>query len=54
MNVCRVAVMDFLNNDAILISLTSSRMSETKREMHLIAREALLRKILEVGRDYKY
>ena len=54
MQVCRIAVLFFLDNDAILISLTSSRMSRPKREMHLIARDALIRKIRQLARDFKF
>ena len=52
MKVCRIAVLNFLDNDAILISLTSSRMSESKREMHLIARKALRELMMEIGAQY--
>ena len=52
MKVCRIAVMHFLESDAVLISLTSSRMSQSKREMHLIARDALRRRMLEIKDIY--
>jgi len=44
MKVARIGIVNFLQDDAVLISLTSNRMSEAKREIHLIAREALLKK----------
>lgn len=50
MKLCRIAIITFLRNDAIIISLTSTRMSEAKRKTHLIAREALLKKFLELAR----
>lgn len=51
MKLCRIAIVTFLTNDAIIISLTSTRMSEAKRKTHLIARDALLRKFLELARN---
>ena len=44
MKVARIGIVNFLQDDAVLISLTSNRMSEAKREIHLIAREALLKR----------
>ena len=46
MKVARIAICRFLQEEIILISLTSNRMSTDKRRMHLIAREALLSKII--------
>ena len=54
MRICRIAILRFLENDAILISLTSNRMSEAKREIHLIARDALLRKFKQICRECRY
>jgi hypothetical protein len=51
MKLCRIAIVTFLRNDSIIISLTSTRMSESKRKTHLVAREALLRKFLELARS---
>ena len=51
MKVSRIAILKFLEDDAILISLTSNRMSAAKREIHLIARDALLRKFKDICRQ---
>ena len=51
MKVCRISIISFLRNDAIIVTLTSLRMGEAKRKNHLIAREALLRRFLELGRS---
>ena len=53
MKVSRIAIIQFLESDAILISLTSNRMSEAKREIHLIARDALLRKFKDLCQQRK-
>jgi hypothetical protein len=53
MKVSRIAILKFLQDDAVLISLTSNRMSEAKRRIHLIARDALLRKFVELCRQSK-
>jgi hypothetical protein len=54
MKVSRIAIIKFLQDDAVLISLTSNRMSQAKREIHLIAREALLNKFMEICRQVKH
>ena len=53
MRVARIAILKFLEDDAILISLTSNRMSEAKRKIHLIARDALHRKFIELCKQYR-
>ena len=53
MKVSRIAIIKFLEDDTVLISLTSNRMSEAKRRIHLIARQALLNKFKELCRQYK-
>lgn len=53
MKVSRIAIIKFLEDDAVLISLTSNRMSEAKRQIHLIAREALLNKFKQLCQQYK-
>ena len=50
MKISRIAIIRFLDDDAVLISLTSNRMSEAKRKIHLVARDALLRKFIELCR----
>lgn len=54
MKVSRIAIMKFLDDDAVLISLTSNRMSEVKRKIHLIARDALFRKFRELCHQVKH
>jgi hypothetical protein len=51
MKVCRIAIRSFLHNDAVIISLTSARMSHAKRNTHLVARDALLRKFLQLAQQ---
>jgi hypothetical protein len=50
MKLCRIAVLAFLRSDAIIVSLTSARMAKSKRLSHLIARDAVLRKFMEMAR----
>ena len=54
MKLCRIAIVTYLRNDAIIVSLTSTRMSEAKRKTHLIAREALLKKFLQLANQRHY
>jgi hypothetical protein len=54
MKLCRIAIVTFLRNDAIIISLTSTRMSEAKRKTHLVARDALLRKFIQLAHHRHY
>jgi hypothetical protein len=49
MKVCRIAIYIFLKNEITLVCLTSKRMSQAKRKDHLIARDALLELLFEVG-----
>jgi hypothetical protein len=51
MKLCRIVALTFLRNDSIIVSLTSARMGKSKRVSHLIAREAVLRKFLEMARE---
>ena len=53
MRVSRIAIIKFLEEESVLISLTSNRMSESKRQIHLIARDALFRKFTELCRQRK-
>lgn len=50
LKVCRMAIMKFLKDDAVLLCMTSSRMSEAKRKAHLMARQALLREFTRLCR----
>jgi hypothetical protein len=51
MQACRTLVLAFLRNEVRLIALTSKRMSQAKRKIHLIAREALASKFLHICRN---
>jgi hypothetical protein len=54
MGVCRTLALTFLRNEVRLIALTSKRMSHAKREIHLVARQALVDKFLQVCRNYTH
>jgi hypothetical protein len=53
MSAARTLLLAFLRNEVALIALTSKRMSHPKRKVHLIARQALVDKFLEVCRNYR-
>lgn len=50
MKVCRIAVRSFLSNDAVINALISARMDVKKRKTHLIARQALEKKFIDLCR----
>ena len=52
MKVCRIVNLSFLRNEITLISLTSKRMSQAKRKIHLIARDALAEKFVELCHEF--
>jgi len=49
MKISRIAVMHYMRSEAIAVSLTSPRMKDSKRAIHLIARRAILNKFREMA-----
>lgn len=50
MRVARAVIAQFLRRESVLITLTSSRMSSVNRRIHLIGREALLQRFLQMSK----